>query len=63
MKKSKITPKDFTNDLNKILKLISKIEDTDFENIEDKDLNKISKEIQKTDNFLKNKYKDLDTEK
>ena len=63
MKKSKIKLEDFSKDLNNILELVSKVDNLDFENLEDKDLRKISKEIKKTAKFIKNKYKDLDTEK
>ena len=63
MKKSKIKLEDFSKDLNNILELVSKVDNLDFENLEDKDLRKISKEIKKTDKFIKNKYKDLDTKK
>ena len=63
MKKSKIKLEDFSKDLNNILEIVSKVDNLDFENLEDKDLRKISKEIKKTDKFIKNKYKDLDTKK
>ena len=63
MKNSKINPENFKKDLNKVLELVNEINNIDFENIEEKDLNKISKKIKKTDKFIKNKYKDLDTEK
>ena len=63
MKNSKINPENFKKDLNKVLELVNEINNIDFENIEEKDLNKISKEIKKTDKFIKNKYKDLDTKK
>jgi DNA topoisomerase IA len=60
MKNSKISPKSFQKDVNKVLELINKINDIDFEKVEEKDLDKISQEIKKTDKFIKNKYKDLD---
>ena len=63
MKNSKINPENFKKDLNKVLELVNEINNIDFENIEEKDLNKISKKIKKTDKFIKNKYKDFDTEK
>ena len=60
MSNSKITPEDFLKDINNILEMASKID-----NLDDKktDIINLSKKIKKKTKILKNKYKDLDTEK
>ena len=63
MSKSKISLESFSKDLNDILDLVSKVENLDFENLKEIELNKISKEIKKTDKFIKKKYKNLDSSK
>jgi hypothetical protein len=60
MSKQKINPEDFLKDINNILEMASKID-----NLDDKktDIINLSKKIKKKTKILKNKYKDLDTEK
>tara|TARA_R100000008_G_C3527167_1_gene137210 strand:+ start:554 stop:736 length:183 start_codon:yes stop_codon:yes gene_type:complete len=60
MKKSKVSLENFSKDLNDVLNLMSKVESLDFGK---KIPKKITKEIKKTDKILKEKYKNLDTEK
>ena len=60
MKKLQINPEDLIKDLNKILENITLLEDP---KITDKDLVKITKKLNKDSEKLKEKYKDLDTEK
>ena len=60
MKKPQIKPKEYLRDLNSILDLVDKIDNLDFETTDFKVLNKI---IERKKTSIKNKYKDLDTEK
>ena len=60
MKKSKIKPKEFLKDIKGIFEIIQKIDDFNPETMDPSDLKKIVKN-KKT--YIKNKYKDLDTEK
>jgi hypothetical protein len=62
MKKSKINPEEIEGDINNILNIITKLENLDLNNIENKDINKIQKEAEKQQKLIKNKYKDLDSE-
>tara|TARA_B100001094_G_C17903868_1_gene657830 strand:+ start:517 stop:708 length:192 start_codon:yes stop_codon:yes gene_type:complete len=61
MKKSKINPEEIEGDINNILNIITKLENLDLNNIENKDINKIQKEAEKQQKLIKNKYKDLDS--
>ena len=60
MKKSKIKPKEYLKDLESILEIVDKIDNLNPETTDLKLLNKILKNKKKE---IKNKYKDLDTEK
>ena len=60
MKKSKVKIEEFLKDVNNVLDLVSKVDSLDPEKT---DINKLSKKIKKTDKIIKEKYKDLDTEK
>ena len=60
MKKSKIKPKEFLKDIDSILEIVDKVENMDIETMDFKKLKKIIKNKEK---YIKNKYKDLDTEK
>ena len=59
MSKSKPNPEEFLNDLNKVLELISNL---DNENMSLKDISKLSREVKNINKELKNKYKDLDVQ-
>ena len=59
MSKSKPNPEEFLNDLNKVLELISNL---DNENMSLKDISKLSREVKIINKELKNKYKDLDVQ-
>ena len=56
MKKQDINPEDLLNDLNNAVNLISKVENIDFDKM---DLKQFKKNIEKVENNLKNKYKDV----
>tara|TARA_R110002020_G_scaffold397292_2_gene607404 strand:- start:180 stop:362 length:183 start_codon:yes stop_codon:yes gene_type:complete len=60
MKKSKIKIEEFLKDVDTVLSLVSKIDNIDPDTV---DIEKLQKEIKKTDKFIKNKYKNLDTKK
>ena len=60
MSKPKIKPEDFLNDIDEILKIASNINNLNLENT---DIKKLTKRIKKSNKLLKNKYKNLDTEK
>ena len=60
MSKSKIKLEELVEDIDKVLNLISEVDNLD---LEDKNRNKVLQKINKTNKNLKNKYKDLDTEK
>ena len=60
MKKSQVNPEELLKDLNKIL---SNIELLEKEDLSKKDINIIESKITKDSKNIKNKYKDLDTEK
>ena len=60
MKKSQVNPEELLKDLNKIL---SNIELLEKEDLSKKDINIIESKISKDSKNIKNKYKDLDTEK
>ena len=59
MSKSKPNPEEFLEDLNKVLELISNL---DNENMSLKDISKLSREVKIINKELKNKYKDLDVQ-
>ena len=58
MKKSKIKPKEYLKDLEKVLEIVDKIDNLNPETTDLKLLNKILKNKEKS---IKNKYKDLDS--
>ena len=60
MSKSKIKLEELVEDIDKVLNLISEVDNLD---LEDKNRNKVLQKINKTNKNIKNKYKDLDTEK
>ena len=60
MKKSKIKPKEYLKDLESVLEIVDKIDNL---NPETTDLKLLAKIIKDRENKIKNKYKDLDTEK
>ena len=60
MKKSQISPESFLKDLEGILKLVEKVDNLDLEKT---DLKVLSKIIKNKEKQIKNKYKDLDSEK
>ena len=59
MLKSKPNQEEYLEDLNKILEIISNL---DNENISLKDLSKLSKKVEIINKEIKNKYKDLDVQ-
>jgi len=59
MSKLKPNSEEFLNDLNKVLELISNL---DNENMSLKDISKLSREVKIINKELKNKYKDLDVQ-
>ena len=59
MLKSKPNQEEYLEDLNKILEIISNL---DNENISLKDISKLSKKVKKINKEIKNKYKDLDVQ-
>ena len=64
MKKSKtnpvdIDPQEIIDDIDKIFDMIKSIENTDFKNL---DLKNLKKTAESQTTYLKDKYKDLDTE-
>jgi len=60
MKKLKIKPKEFLKDVKRILEIVEKIDNFDFKTMDPLKLKKIIKNKEK---YIKNKYKDLDSEK
>ena len=60
MKKSQIKTEEFLRDLESVLEIVDKIDNLDLEKTNLKTLTKIIKNKEKT---IKNKYKDLDSEK
>ena len=60
MSKSKINNKEFSQDLNKIFEIVSKLND---KNLSLKEISKLSKKIKILDKQIKNKYKNLDSKK
>ena len=60
MKKSQVNPEELLKDLNKILNNIKLLEKKD---INKKDIDIIESKSTKDSEGIKNKYKDLDTEK
>ena len=61
MKKSKINSEDITKDVNDIFNIVNKLEN--LEKITNKDLKTLQKEAEDQEEKIKNKYKNLDTEK
>ena len=59
MKKSKIKPKEFLKDIENILEIVKTIEEFNPETMDALDLKKLIKNKEK---YIKNKYKNLDTE-
>tara|TARA_R110001592_G_scaffold281720_2_gene549267 strand:- start:2341 stop:2523 length:183 start_codon:yes stop_codon:yes gene_type:complete len=59
MLKSKPNQEEYLEDLNKILEIISNL---DNENISLKDISKLSKKVKIINKEIKNKYKDLDVQ-
>ena len=59
MSKSKIKPKEFLQDLDSILDIISKIDNIDIS--KKNNISKLVKEIKEKEKKIENKYKDLDT--
>ena len=60
MKKSQVNPEELLKDLNKMLNKIKLFEKKDLNK---EDINIIESKITKDSKNIKNKYKDLDTEK
>ena len=60
MKKSKIKPTEFLKDVESVLELVNKVDNLNPENT---DLLKLNKVLKNKEKQIKNKYKDLDTEK
>ena len=60
MKKSQVNPEELLKDLNKMLNNIKLFEKKDLNK---EDINIIESKITKDSKNIKNKYKDLDTEK
>ena len=60
MKKSKIKPKEFLEDIESILELVNKIDNIDPENT---DLSKLNQVLKNKKKYIKNKYKNLDSKK
>jgi len=60
MKKSQVNPEDLLKDINTIL---NNIELLDKKDLNEKEINIIESKINKDSKNIKNKYKDLDTEK
>ena len=60
MSNPKIKPEELSEDINKVLNLISEVNNIDPEDV---NINKILQKIYKINKELKNKYKNLDTEK
>ena len=60
MSNPKIKPEELSEDINKVLNLISEVNNIDPEDV---NINKILQKINKINKELKNKYKNLDTEK
>ena len=58
MKKQKINVEELSEDINKVLNVISEINNSELENRQ-----KILKKVKKINKELKNKYKNLDSEK
>ena len=59
MSKSKIKPKEFLQDLDSILNIISKLDNIDVS--KKNNISKLVKEIKEKEKKIKNKYKNLDT--
>jgi|TARA_B100000035_G_C20581108_1_gene371135 sortase (surface protein transpeptidase) len=59
MSKSKIKPKEFLQDLDSILDIISKIDNIDIS--KKNNISKLVKEIKEKEKKIENKYKNLDT--
>ena len=59
MLKSKPNQEEYLEDLNKILEIISNL---DNENISLKDISKLSKKVKIINKEIQNKYKDLDVQ-
>ena len=60
MSKSKIKPKEFLQDLDSILNIISKLNNIDVS--KKNNISKLVKEIKEKEKKIENKYKNLDTE-
>ena len=60
MSKSKIKPKEFLQDLDSILNIISKLDNIDVS--KKNNISKLVKEIKEKEKKIENKYKNLDTE-
>ena len=63
MKKLEINPEEITSDLNNILNIINKLENLNLDKLEEKDIKKIQKEAENQQEIVRNKYKNLDSEK
>ena len=59
MSKSKIKPKEFLQDLDSILNIISKLDNIDVS--KKNNISKLVKEIKEKEKEIENKYKNLDT--
>jgi hypothetical protein len=59
MSKSKIKPKEFLQDLDSILNIISKLDNIDVS--KKNNISKLVKEIKEKEKKIENKYKNLDT--
>jgi hypothetical protein len=60
MSKSKIKPKEFLQDLDSILNIISKLDNIDVS--KKNNISKLIKEVKEKEKKIENKYKHLDTE-
>ena len=59
MSKSKIKPKEFLQDLDSILNIISKLDNIDVS--KKNNISKLIKEVKEKEKKIENKYKNLDT--
>ena len=60
MKKPKINPTEFLKDIEGILEIVKKIDEFDPEVM---DTSELKKTVKNKEKYIRNKYKDLDSEK